>query len=519
MKKDEYLNRLNKALYGIPHEEAVRLVEYYRELIEDGIENRDEEEFISKLEPPELVAENYRKEEKTENSKFSYEEKEEQNKSSKPKEKNVPFIFRLILIFIGAVFAFSGAIGLFVTGIITFAFIIYGVYTFIAAFALLFSYPAVAFAQMGYALILGTLGLASGYIFPFLCKGFVFIIKSLCLKKATFKKPYIKKKAFYGFGAIFAIGVLTFAISFGSMGFNVAKLTRTDDMNLVEKTMEMPVDSFTIISENLGLDIRYTDDENIKLQYYDFESTPKTFTYDNGKVSLTSKDPMGTFGWIWKRGVFFTMFSGKYYDATLYLPRSTVLDFTIEIDNGKIAIDQIEFNDLKLSTSNGAIDLNHIKANDVKLSTSNGAIDVKNSEINSLTATADNGAISLKDSKITDTVIAKTQNGLVELKNVSSKSLICESNNGMIKVENCQSEIMSGETDNGAINVYRLQANNIDLSTGNGSINGTILGDRNDYRIDARTGAGTNNLSNKDYGDKLLKVRTGNGSINLSFIQ
>lgn len=521
MKKKEYLERLDKALYGVSHEDAVRLIEYYRELIEDGSENVDEETFISKLEPPELVAENYRKEINSNNTNFTSEEKTiiKEKKEESNKKAKTPRVVQILLMIICVAFAFWGAIGLFIIGVITFSFSIYSIYLFVTAIILMFSHPAVAFAQIGYAMIIGSVGFALGYILPFIGKLYVFIIKALSLRDVKFEKPKFKRRHFLGFGINFIAGITVFIAAFGALGFSLTKLSCADEMKLMQETMEMPEESFTLISDNLGLEICYTEEEMIKLEYYDFEDNPKTFTYDNGKAVLTSKHKIGSWGLVWERGVFFSWRSSKYYNAKLYLPSTSTLNIEIELDNGQVDIDNMVFNDLKISTDNGAIALSNLHANDVKLSTSNGKISVDNSVMYSVNASADNGEISFENLTILNLASAKTQNGAVKMKNVNAVSLRGESNNGMVRFDDCKGDNLFAETDNGAIYVYRIEVDNIDLTSGNGSISGTITGNRSDYRIDAKTGLGSNNLSNKEDGEKYLKARTGNGSINIKFVE
>ncbi|MCH5172461.1 MAG: DUF4097 family beta strand repeat protein [Erysipelotrichales bacterium] len=518
MKKEEYLDRLNKALNGVRHEEAARLVEYYRELIEDGLENADEEEFISKLEPPELVAENFRKEEKTDETNFiKNEEVVSQNKNTSNKDLDV--LRRIVLMILCIVFAFFGAIALFVLGTIVVTFTIYGLYIFVAAFALLASHTAVAFAQMGYGLVLSTLGIALGYFMPFSTKGYIHIIRKLCMKETTFAKPKNTIKVLCGFGSGVVAGLFIFFVSFASLGFSVTKLTCVDDMILKEEVIDLPTNSLDFTSDNLSLDIYYTDEEKVKIEYYDFENNLKNLDYKDGKVSLISKDKMGDLSLVWRRGVFFKMNTGKYYEAKLYLPSSTTFDLSIEIGNGKISLKQMAFNNLNLSTSNGAVELNNVKASNMTISTNNGVIGVKNCEVDNANTSSDNGTIFVDNTKIKKDISVRTGNGLINMKNVISESLNCKSNNGMIRLSDCQSEKLFAETDNGAIFISRIQANDIELVTSNGAISGTINGKRSDYRIDARTGLGTNNLVNKEDGTKVLKARTGDGSINIKFLE
>ena len=67
MNKSKYLKKLYHKLYFFGKEERQSIVDYYSEIIDDLTESgKTEEAAVSELEPPEVIASNYRQQRKTE---------------------------------------------------------------------------------------------------------------------------------------------------------------------------------------------------------------------------------------------------------------------------------------------------------------------------------------------------------------------------------------------------------------------------------------------------------------------
>ena len=523
MYKHEYLSRLRNALKGVDEGDADRLVDYYREMIEDGLENGGGEDFISGLEPPELVAQNYIREnggEINKEQKTTTTQSVKVDSSGGGNNNDTQLIVKILLMAICVVFAFVGAILIGTLAIVAFSFLAYGFIVFILAFALLFSHTGVAFAQMGYAIVLIAVGSGICYVLPFICKAYAYLIKLLSFQKTEPLKFYGTKKVYIAWGAAFAAGLLLFLFSFAAMGFNGQKLAAISDMSLKQYTIETPSDTLSLTSDNLGLEIKYSDDGNIKLEYYDFEDEAKNFSSDNGNVNLTSDySALGYWRRIVRRGVFFSSYSNKYYKATLYLPEGFEFDLIIDIKNGAVGIEDMTFNDLSFVTKNGAISIDDITALTVRLETKNGAIKVDDCTLNELIVSTKNGAIKVDDVDATGSVTTTATNGATIISNVKAASIRGETSNGAIKFVDCSATNFYGQTHNGTVSVSRIKGDNIELYTNNGSVNGSIAGRKSDYKIETHMGNGSCNLGNKTDGTKSLKVRTGNGSINLTFTE
>lgn len=67
MNKSKFLKKLYRKLYFFNKDERQSIVDYYSEIIDDLIENgKSEEVAVLELEPPEVIASNYRKQRRTE---------------------------------------------------------------------------------------------------------------------------------------------------------------------------------------------------------------------------------------------------------------------------------------------------------------------------------------------------------------------------------------------------------------------------------------------------------------------
>ena len=523
MYKSEYLSRLRAALVGVDKKEAEGLIEYYDDLIADGLENGGGEAFIDNLEPPELVAQNFMREVKASDSGHSttdddntacketespYERETPEEKSADtPKaeqppdhDKNPSGAVKIILSIACIAVAFVGAIFLFSISIAAFSIVVSGIFSFISAFALLGTHTATAFAQLGFGIACTAIGILVLIFIPFIAGIYANVVRRLCRKEPKPKNKF-KWKKLCGTAVVgFVAGVAVFVCAFGAIGFDGNRLAGYDNMVVRVAEAEIPADAFSLVSDNLDLDVKYSDDGAIRLEYMDFDDEPKNYSYENGTMQLKSHSLFGNLSLIWKHGVFFSVGSNDYYKATLYLPKEIGFDVGLELSNGKIDIRSMDFVGLTLSTDNGAVFLKNFRAQNLSVST-------------------DNGAVMLENADVQETVSVTATNGAVSMKNVEAAAITGETTNGAARLEKCKAAKILAKTSNGAVNVESVVGDEIELITHNGSVRGTIAGKKGDYKIVSETSNGSNNLSNKDDGSKLLKVSTKNGAINVTFVE
>lgn len=524
MYKNEYLMRLRKALQGVDDEEAERLIEYYREIIEDGLERGGGECFISGLEPPELVAQNYKREQAIEDNNFEsengYDESKPKYVSQKSKGRNgsqnedKPNVLVRILMAIICVFvAIVGAIILFAFGCVVFALCAAGLAIFVTSFGVFGTSAAIAFAQIGYGFTLIAISILLECVLVLLGKSYALLISTLCFKKQKKDFKFSFKPLIAG-ASIFVVGLLIFVISFATLGFSMDKLTYSDNMVLREQEFETIDEAFALVSDNAEISIEYSDDGKLRLEYYEFDGDDKAYSFENGKaiVRYASKN-------VWlNRGVFCAM-ANKHNKITLYLPQEETIALNIELSNGAVKIEDMGFKKLDLSAKNGSITLNDVTAFDTMLQTNNGAVYVKNCELSELKATTNNGAVAIINTTVKGEIALQSQNGAIYLSNATATDISSTTNNGAIKLENCLAQTIYCKTQNGEINVVHIIGDEIELRVSNGAITGSIDGKKADYIIDAHTNVGANNLVNSSEGTKKLTARTNNGAINIIFYE
>ena len=152
--------------------------------------------------------------------------------------------------------------------------------------------------------------------------------------------------------------------------------------------------------------------------------------------------------------------------------------------------------------------------------TRNGALSSE-SELSAKSAylATSNGKISVRNLTLTGNLTAESSNGAMLLSNISASSITAKTSNGKFETDLLTAADIYLKTSNGKIDAQTLlAANSIVLKTSNGAINATVVGTAEDFRIDASTSNGSNNLADTAAGDKALTVRTSNGNISVFFL-
>lgn len=500
MTKNEYIKRLKRALGDLDKEEKDKLLEYYRELIDDGVESgKSEEAVVGELELPEIVARNY------------LAETGRSTESSSSEHKNT--IGKILLAILGVFVAFTGfwvLFGLFVAGISVF---VSGIVVFFSSFGLFAKSAAAAFAQIGAGFLLLGIGGLLLALTALVGKGYVALLCNLfSTKRKTF---HIKGLSIFSAaaGGCFALGLIIFLAGFGAVGFEGYRLIASSDLVQREESLTLE-DSLSLISDDLKLEIVTTDGE-AKLVYSEFEDLSKQFSYENGTIRLSSRESSGFYIW-WHRGIFFSVFAGDYNEGTLYLPADYTGSFEAELENGEITGRNLTLSDLTLNTKNGVVSVEGGSFGTIRIAAKNGAVNLNNFTADTVYAESKNGAVKAVGLEGKD-FCAQTNNGAVQLENCTAETLQAESKNGAVKLVRCHAEHINAKTSNGAVQIEEISAQIIELSTSNGAVKGNISGSSEEYRIDARTDLGSCNLYNKTEGDKSLTVHTNCGSINIEF--
>lgn len=524
MKKRTYLKRLRKALQGVPNREKEKLIEYYDELIDELRERgKTDREIFNELETPAQVASDYfnanegeiggidepprRRRSRPVYDDYDYDDYEpprrraarrpprrrERERMSGGKVLAFVLLFPLWLPLV--IVAFAIALAAFIVGIalvivfaaLTLAFSLGGIYLIVMSFGVMSASGAVATAQIGAGVALLGLSVLAGMAVAPTARGFAsftgWVFRGF--RRAEYVRSHttgkVIMKSAIGF-VLVLVGCGVGALGMGKLDWNWRNLAVVGDMQ--EHTEEISLEELSALSvesDNLALSVVRTDGE-AKLVYTDCTELPKSFSFEDGKIRLSSGEWTNHF-WdhvkqSWSHGVFFTAVMSDTNGAVLYLPES----FT-----GELAV-----------------------------STSNGGLEMEGISLTSLSLTSQNGYVSVKDGTFS-TIAVQTNNGAVTLQGVTANTVTAETDNGLVSLRSISAETIEANTDNGAVKISRVEGQDIRLKTGNGAVIGTILGMRDDYRITASTGLGSCNLSNTETGLRILNVRTGCGSIDISF--
>lgn len=240
--------------------------------------------------------------------------------------------------------------------------------------------------------------------------------------------------------------------------------------------------------ENRNVYIRQSEDEQIRIQFYDTDKLGIHATSMGDTLNIIGdKTP-------WYKSIFsgWTIFTNHdYFKVYLYLPTNVSgYNLTIDSSNGEIS----------------ALSVDSIKNMDVH--TSNGKITCESSDMNIFTGTTSNGTVIFTNFNVISSITIATSNGKMYFTNVTGESLDASSSNGSVHATN-------------------ISFSNCNISTSNGSITATVNGIYDDYRVLMSTSNGHKTLNairveQSDFNtSKTNKVnlRTSNGDVDLTFTE
>ncbi len=516
MTKKKYLQKLRKALGRIPESEKAEILDYYAEIIDESYERgKSTHEIFATLETPAQVAANYFNENEgsiIERKRPRYKDNDLSNRNSEQDRKletsrsseakktpNIGLIVVLFPIWLPfLIVGFALVLALIITLIalliavvsIVIACGVASLYCLVASFGLIPTHGALAVTQIGAAFVLFGLAMLFGLIIKPFCKGIAAFFKLLFRKKGAFTGAVTQSKwvVVLVVGIIFLIGggSVSTCTFYGALNGDWHNLAVVGTFEEQTKTIDLNFEELSLVSDNLCIEVVPTEEETVKLVYFESEDFKLNYHYENGVITLKNgewSNAWGHFEQVWKRGIMFPTVVSAYARATLYVPMSYHDNLALEVDNGMLSISDFAGETVGLKN--------------VTLTTDNGKIQVHKMNAEKLSARTSNGYISL-DCVNADTVEIKTNNGYLELKNMVTNTL-------------------NGITHNGAIRCERVKGELIELTTSNGAINGTIVGQESDFKIIATVSNGHCNLQNKATGTKTLQVKTNNGAIKLNF--
>ena len=192
-------------------------------------------------------------------------------------------------------------------------------------------------------------------------------------------------------------------------------------------------------------------------------SEDPTVSFDNNMIKIQKNSKFGLNIFSWDFG---SLFDGTSNEVIIFVPKGTILnEVTLNTDNGRIEITNLNADTLKADTSNGAITTtNVVISNNTSLKTSNGEVDISGTFSNTTYAKSSNGKI-IGDGLFNGKTTVKTSNGAISFKNNIKRSdcnITAETSNGSVRINDSKVGDDFKEN-NGA-------SNSIDLDTSNGGI-------------------------------------------------
>ncbi len=236
------------------------------------------------------------------------------------------------------------------------------------------------------------------------------------------------------------------------------------------------IDQLLIDSRTDGIRITGGDVRNVRISYWE---NPGKYEYvcteADGKLTLAFGGSSGILS-----GIHYT-----FKDTTIevVVPRDFTGSMNLKCVSGKIEVTDLHTDNLTIGCTSGSIKVSNVL--------SDGSVTVDNKT----------GTIKLAEVKASGDVSITDKSGLIHVNGLQTEG-----------------SFHAGNT-SGGIHFESLKAaGNINLKSTSGSVKGSIIGNENDYSIQAGTKTGVNNLTNSRNGDRELNVKVTSGSIKVKFI-
>lgn len=273
--------------------------------------------------------------------------------------------------------------------------------------------------------------------------------------------------------SLIIMGLVVFSVAFVMSDFDINKINSVDEY--VEKSFVTSKDvrNIEIHDSNKTINVVKSTDESIHIKYYENENETYDIS-DENNLTIRNENHIKWYDNLININIYNN-------ELTLCIPKNYEGTLNIKNSNGSVKVEDILFNEIDIKTSNGKVKLDDISVNKrVNIETSNASVSLETFSSENLYIRTSSGKVLLNDCIIKNNLEVDNSNGKVELDNIKLGDIT-------------------------------------KIQTSNGSIYGSIIGEINDFSIDSKTSNGSNNLSNRVSGDKILKLKTSNAGINIDF--
>ncbi len=472
MNKLDFLRRLNKELGILDEEEKKEILGFYEERFYSGTiyENKTEEEVISELESPEVIARNVLEEYGV--SPKYVKTKEERYSGIDPSKLIVlvmfdvfitswliPTLFSIVIAIFGSLLSYIGVIPLIIgtrteTDVFMFAFST-------AAYVLLFLFGLV---------VLELSVFITKKIFLYHMNVFKFRNREKISKKlhkvsvdGWFKKHKLAStiKTLSFVAALVVLGYTGFHLFTGDDNvFDVySNQPQTTDLYTEDLSSDIiALESWSISTNFDSMDIEIIPvlEDELKVTHRYEKDNDFAIDINTSTNVITISNDLPKNRWFSFENMFTWFFQSD--SIKIEVPVALILgDIDINTLNGEVTLIDLEVGELTISSSNGRIRLDTITVNDnVGLDTTNGEILVQD-------------VIGFYE------LIADTSNGRIVLENVAFSKYNLDTSNGVIKLENLNVDnkdatLLIAQSSNGSIELIEVYVKDVRLDTSNGDI-------------------------------------------------
>ncbi len=215
---------------------------------------------------------------------------------------------------------------------------------------------------------------------------------------------------------------------------------------LEERNYDETIDAVEVQLENAQLDIRPSEDDTTHFVLSGNSDNYKMNTeVTSGLLTIEVEDRSPLFHFDFNRS----------FVVELFVPASGLSSLTANSDNGRIAVNGIQADELWLSTNNGRIVLDAVDSEIIEAETDNGRIEITGTQAD-INARSSNGRLVF--SEVAGELTARTNNGRIELTAETLDFPIdFETDNGRIEIHTetePANALIEARVDNGSIDIY-----------------------------------------------------------------
>lgn len=229
------------------------------------------------------------------------------------------------------------------------------------------------------------------------------------------------KKAIIALICVIAIGGILFAFKIN--GEKSITEEKSFDVKEIEE-LELDIESWDIALEN-------TESEKLTIEYegkqqQKQQDNPVEIKKDGIKVKVLQQDT--------EEGVMNNFSFGKKDTIHIYIPKNAVSKIALKNSYGDIKINNIETEELSISTDSGAKVIKGLSADKGTITSKDGELSIVDSSLNELTITATNGDNYITRVNSSKTKITSTSGEVLMKEIIEGKALFVETTSGDITI-------------------------------------------------------------------------------------